>query len=154
MVGSGRVERAFMYKHILIPTDGSELSEKAVKHGIAIAKETKAEITGIMVSMPFYVFASDPDVLPQELYEKSTTSFANKCLNELKNTAEGVGVPCNIIHVEHTQPYQGILDAAKQEGCDLIVMASHGRRGISAIVLGSETVKVLTHSSIPVLVYR
>jgi nucleotide-binding universal stress UspA family protein len=100
------------------------------------------------------VFASDPDVLPQELYEESTTTFANKCLNELKSTAVAASVPCKIIHIEHSQPYQAIIHAAKREGCDLIVMASHGRRGVSAIILGSETVKVLTHSTIPVLVYR
>ena len=73
---------------------------------------------------------------------------------EFKAIAAAAGVSCNTIHVQHSQPYQAILDAAKNERCDLIIMASHGRRGISAIVLGSETVKVLTHSTIPVLVYR
>ena len=143
-----------MYQHILIPTDGSPLSRKAIEHGIAIAKETGAKVTGITVSTPYYVFASDPDLLSQDVYEKSTTAFANKCLIEFKAIAAAAGVSCNTIHVQHSQPYQAILDAAKNERCDLIIMASHGRRGISAIVLGSETVKVLTHSTSPVLVYR
>jgi len=143
-----------MYKHILIPTDGSELSKRAIEYGVALAKEMKAKVTGITASMPYYTFTTDPDIFPQDLYRSSTISFANKCLNDLKSVAMNSGVACNTIHVEDMQPYQAIIDAAKNEGCDLIVMASHGRRGMSAIVLGSETVKVLTHSTVPVLVYR
>jgi len=143
-----------MYKHILIPTDGSELSKRAIEYGVALAKEMKAKVTGITASMPYYTFTTDPEIFPQDLYRSSTISFANKCLNDLKSVAMNSGVPCNTIHMEDIQPYQAIIDAAKHEGCDLIVMASHGRRGMSAVVLGSETVKVLTHSTVPVLVYR
>ena len=81
-------------------------------------------------------------------------NFAVKCLDQVKTAALERDVSCDVIYVEHEHPYQAIIDAANNQHCDLIVMASHGRRGISAILLGSVTVKVLTHSTIPVLVYR
>ena len=145
-----------MYKHILIPTDGSDLSKDAVQYGISLAKSANAKVTGITVSTPFHVFAGNPDMLTDtsESYKKRMTTIATKYLGQVKDAAAGAGVSCDTVHVEHEHPFQAIIDAAKTKGCDLIVMASHGRRGISAIVLGSETVKVLTHSIIPVLVYR
>jgi nucleotide-binding universal stress UspA family protein len=144
-----------MYKHILIPTDGSDLSKDAVQYGISLAKSANAKVTGITVSTPFHVFATDPDMLTDtsESYKKRMTTIATKYLGQVKDAAAAAGVSCDTVHVEHEHPFQAIIDAAKTKGYDLIVMASHGRRGISAIVLGSETVKVLTHS-IPVLVYR
>jgi len=87
-------------------------------------------------------------------YKKHATAQAEKVLDTVSAAAKLAGVACETLHVEHEQVYQGIIDAASARGCDLIVMASHGRRGVSAVVLGSETVKVLTHSKIPVLVYR
>ena len=145
-----------MYKHILIPTDGSDLSKDAVQYGISLAKSANAKVTGITVSTPFHVFAVDSDMLTDtsESYKKRMTSVATKYLGQVKDAAAEAGISCDTVHVEHEHPFQAIIDAAKTKGCDLIVMASHGRRGISAIVLGSETVKVLTHSTIPVLVYR
>lgn len=143
-----------MYKHILVPTDGSELSRKAIEHAIALAKITGARVTGIMVSTPFYIFAGDLDLMTQEQYSKSIVAVAKRYLDQVKQIAAAADVPCDVIHAEEVLPHQGILDAAKYLHCDLIVMASHGRRGLSAVVLGSETVKVLTHSSVPVLVYR
>lgn len=145
-----------MYKHILIPTDGSDLSKNAAQHGIALAKAVTAKVTAITVSTPFHVFAADPDMLidTSESYKKRMTTIATKYLGQVKDAAAEAGVSCDTVHVEHEHPFQAIIDAAKTKGCDLIVMASHGRRGISAIVLGSETVKVLTHSTIPVLVLR
>jgi nucleotide-binding universal stress UspA family protein len=145
-----------MYKHILIPTDGSELARKAIPYGIALAKAVGAKVTGITVTVPFHVFAIDPDTLTDtaSTYTKRTTAVAEKYLGQVKDAAAAAGVGCTVIHAEHEQPYQAIIDAAKKNGCDLIVMASHGRRGVSALVLGSETVKVLTHSTVPVLVYR
>src|ERR1700736_2356986 len=145
-----------MYKHILIPTDGSDLSKDAVQYGISLAKSANAKVTGITVSTPFHVFAGNPDMLTDtsESYKKRMTTIATKYLGQVKDAAAGAGVSCDTVHVEHEHPFQAIIDEAKTKGCDLIVMASHGRRGISAIVLGSETVKVLTHSIIPVLVYR
>jgi nucleotide-binding universal stress UspA family protein len=145
-----------MYKHILIPTDGSDLSNKAIRHGVELAKATNARVTGITVTVPFHVFAIDPDMITDtpESYKKRTSAAATKYLTQVKDAATAVGVTCAMIHAEHEHPYRAIIDAANNNGCDLITMASHGRRGISAVVLGSETVKVLTHSNIPVLVYR
>ena len=145
-----------MYKHIIIPTDGSDLSNKAIRHGIALAKAINAKVTGITVTIPFHVFAIDPDTITDTVdsYRNRTSAAATKYLTQVKDAAAAVGVTCAVIHAEHEHPYSAIIDAANKNGCDLIAMASHGRRGISAVVLGSETVKVLTHSNIPVLVYR
>jgi nucleotide-binding universal stress UspA family protein len=144
-----------MFKHILIPSDGSDLSKDAVQYAISLAKSVNAKVTGIIVSIPFHVFTADVEMIEDtpESYKKRVAALATKYLEQVKDAAKA-GVSCDTIHVEHEHPYQAIIDAAKTKGCDLIVMASHGRRGISAIVLGSETVKVLTHSTIPVLVYR
>ncbi len=145
-----------MYKHILVPTDGSELSNNAIKHAVALAKATKANLTVLTVSLPYYTYVVDPDLstIGLEAYRESTAKLAKKYLDVAKNIAAASGVPCNTLYVENAQPYQAIIDVAKDRGCDLVVMASHGRRGLAAIVLGSETVKVLTHSTTPVLVVR
>lgn len=145
-----------MYKHILIPTDGSKLSEKAIDHGIALAKALNAKVTAITVSKPFHIFALDPSAVTDtpEQYKKHVASFSAKYLKAAKDAATAAGVSCDEVHVEHEHPYEVIIDTARNRKCDAIVMASHGRRGISAVVLGSETVKVLTHSTIPVVVVR
>ena len=145
-----------MYKHILIPTDGSDLSEQAINYGVALAKAVNAKVTGITVSTPFYIFAVEPHMVieTRESYTTRMSTVAAKLLARVEDAAAAAGVACEVVHAEHEHPYQAIIDTAITRGCDLIVMASHGRRGISAIVLGSETVKVLTHSTIPVLVYR
>ncbi len=141
-----------MYKHILIPTDGSDLSQEAIEHGIALAKAVGARVTALTVTEPFYVSAFEPSMVEQ--YKKHVAALATKHLGTAKNSASASNVPCELVRLEHEHPYQAIIDAAQARGCDLIVMASHGRKGISAIVLGSETVKVLTHSPIPVVVVR
>jgi len=145
-----------MYKHILIPTDGSELSAKAIKQGVALAKAIVAEVTAITVSETFHTFSVNPMVVTEtpEQYEKDTDARAEHYLALASNAANASRVPYEGIHVMHDHPYEAIIAAAKERGCDLIVMASHGRRGMSALVLGSETVKVLTHSNIPTLVCR
>jgi len=145
-----------MYKNILLPTDGSELASKAVKNGIAFAKETNARITVLTVSAPFHVFTFNTQAVEdtQEEYRKRMLEHTRKTLQSTADAAQAAGVGCETVHVEHEHPYQAIIDTAKGKGCDLIMMASHGRGGISAIVLGSETLKVLTHSKIPVLVHR
>jgi len=145
-----------MYKNILIPTDGSELSGKAIQHGVALAKALNAKVTAVTVSKPFHVFAIEPGMVTDtpESYAKRAAETAAKHLGAVKGAAAGAAVACDAIRVEHEHPYKAIIDTAKNRGCDAIVMASHGRHGVSAIVLGSETVKVLTHSTIPVLVYR
>ena len=145
-----------MYKHILIPSDGSELSKKAVDHGIGLAKALSAKVTAVTVSEPFHIFAVEPGMLtdtPDE-YEKRINALTGKYLKAAKDAATAAGVPCDVVHVEHEHPYETIIDTARKIGCDAIVMASHGRRGVSAIVLGSETVKVLSHSTIQVVVVR
>jgi nucleotide-binding universal stress UspA family protein len=141
-----------MYKHILIPTDGSDLSQMAIEHGIALAKAVGARVTTLTVTEPFYAYAFEPSVVDQ--YKKHVAALATKHLDIAKNAASGSNVPCELVRLEHAYPYQAIVDAAEARGCDVIVMASHGRKGISAVVLGSETVKVLTHSPVPVVVVR
>jgi nucleotide-binding universal stress UspA family protein len=128
-----------MYTNILIATDGSGLSEKAVMHGIALARRIGAKVTVLTVLPPFHMF---------------TAEYAEKTLGAAARLAQGAGLACEGLHVQHDFPYQAIIDTAASKGCDLIVMASHGRHGISGILLGSETMKVLTHSKIPVLVHR
>ena len=145
-----------MFKNILVATDGSDLAAKAVEQGVRFAKEIGARITAVTVTEPFHLFSVAPRQLeytPLE-YKKHAEAHAEKVLGTVSEAARAAGVACEILHVEHEQVYQAIIDAASARECDLIVMASHGRRGVSAVVLGSETVKVLTHSKIPVLVYR
>ena len=145
-----------VHTHILIPTDGSELSDEAIQYGTALAKTVNAKVTGITVSTPFHFLSVEPDMVTDTLesYRKRMTTVAAQRLAKVKEAADATGVSCEVMHVEHEHPYKAIIDVANNKACDLIVMASHGRRGISAIVLGSETLKVLTHSTIPVLVYR
>ena len=145
-----------MYAYILIPTDGSELAGKAVGHGIALAKRIGAKITALTVLPPFHMFTTDTQMLEDTpaQYKIRVQEDAKKTLGAVASAAKAAGVACETVQVEHEHPYQAIIDTAASKGCDLIVMASHGRHGISAIVLGSETVKVLTHTKIPVLVHR
>ena len=145
-----------MFKHILIPTDGSELSRKAILYGVQLAKESGAKVTAITVSDPYRAATMDTVLIPIDEgdYEEQSRLLSEKAMEQVKMAADAAGVPCETIREVHDQPYRAIIDAAHALGCDLIVMASHGRRGISALLLGSETVKVLTHSTIPVLVYR
>jgi nucleotide-binding universal stress UspA family protein len=145
-----------MYTNILIPTDGSELAGKAVQHGIALAKRIGAKTTALTVLPPFHIFTTDTQMIEDTpaQYQARMQKHAEKILAAVSHSAQVAGVVCETVHVEHEHPYQAIIDTAGSKGCDLIVMASHGRHGISAIVLGSETIKVLTHSKIPVLVHR
>lgn len=144
-----------MHRHILIATDGSELSRAAVVYGIALAKSVGAKATAITVT-PSHKFALAAGWLmdtAKEHHERMGL-LAEQYLGVVRDAAAAAGIECELVHREHDQPYQAIIDVAREKLCDLIVMASHGRRGLSAVVLGSETLKVLTYSSIPVLVYR
>jgi nucleotide-binding universal stress UspA family protein len=145
-----------MFKHILIPTDGSDLSRKAILYAVQLAKESGAKVTGLTVTEPYQAAGMDTVFVPVDLgdYEEQSRVLSEKAVEQVKMAAQAAGVPCETIREVHDQPYRAIIDAALALGCDLIVMASHGRRGISALLLGSETAKVLTHSTIPVLVYR
>ena len=146
-----------MYRHILIPTDGSELAEHAVTNGLSLARSVSAKVSIIVVETPFDVF-SVPESKVQQMPEafakhaEQIKKHATSVLNRAAEAAKRSGVSCDTIQVEHEQPYQAIITAAKDKGCDLIVMASHGRSGLSAVLLGSVTNKVLTHTKTPVLV--
>jgi nucleotide-binding universal stress UspA family protein len=148
--------REAMYKKILIPTDGSPLSAAAIAQGIALAKSIGAKVVGMTVSVPFHTFALDPMMVSdtKESYKKDCEEHAARHLGVIKTAASAAGVSCEVMHVNAEHPYEGIIDTAKTTGCDLVFMASHGRKGAAGLILGSETVKVLTHSKIPVLVCR
>ena len=144
-----------MFKNILVPTDGSDLAAKAVEQAILFAKETGAKITAVTVTEPSNLISVSPTQLYTPIeYQKHARAYAETVLGTVSDAAKSAGVACDTLHVAHEQVYQALIEAAEARKCDLVVMASHGRRGVSAVVLGSETVKVLTHSKIPVLVYR
>lgn len=148
-----------MFKHILIPTDGSELSGQAGRRAIELAKTLKAKVTLVLVSPTFRQLADEGLLLPEittdkRTWEKSASGRARKMLDAAAAEARDVGVPCKTTHVFRDQPHAAIVDTAKKSGCDLIVMGSHGYGGFKQWVLGSETTRVLSHSKIPVLVYR
>src|SRR5262245_3530292 len=151
------MRRNIMYRHILIPTDGSELARKAMHHGLALAKAVGSRVTVLTVEPSFDAYT----VPASRVYEMSgafaehterVKAHARGILDAIAEGARASGVVCETVQVEQDHPYQGIIDTAEQRGCDLIVMASHGRSGITAIVLGSVTTKVLTHTTIPFLV--
>jgi len=145
-----------MYKNILVTTDGSECSERSFGHAVELAKCVGAKLTAVTVTPPIQFLTVEGVVYPEdpERYKQITDAQAKAALDVIGKAAEAGGVPCELVQIESPQPYEGIIQTAKDKGCDLIVMASHGRRGISAFLLGSETQKALTHSTIPVLVYR
>ena len=140
-----------MYKHILIPTDGSERSEKAVKSGVQLAKALAAKVTGLYVIVDTTVAAG----IGKSMHGKEeAVKAAEAHLAVIGREARQLDVPHECFHAVHTSPYEEIIKVATTKGCDLIFMSSHGRRGISGLLLGSETMHVLTHCKIPVLVYR
>ena len=144
-----------MYKHILIPTDGSELSDMAITQGIALAKALHAKVTVLTVSPTFGTVVVDSVVTATpEQYRKDCEARAEKYLGVGTGAARAAGVPCETLHGVHDHPYQMILETATAQGCDLICMAPHGHRGVIGLVLGGETTRVLTHGKIPVLVCR
>ena len=146
-----------MYRNILIATDGSVLAEKAVSHGLQLAKSVGAKATAVIVEAPFNVYEV-PESRVQHMSEafaqhaEQIKQHATKVLSRVADAAKAAGVSCETVQVEHDHPYEAIIATANDKGCDLIVMASHGRSGISAVLLGSVTNKVLTHTKIPVLV--
>ena len=149
-----------MYKHILVPTDGSELSNKAVTHSINLAKTVRAKITAVHVVGSYHLALPDDGFATPEIpslkkrFEEEEATRAKKILGPIKESAKAAGVECDVIVATGEVPYEMIIDQATRFGCDLIIMASHGRSGLQGILLGSVTQKVLTHSKIPVLVCR
>ncbi|MFY0610384.1 MAG: universal stress protein [Hyphomicrobiaceae bacterium] len=145
-----------MYKNILVATDGTDLSAKAVQHGITLAKTVGAKVVGVTVTIPFdaYMTSEVAVAMDTNIFEERTAAMAKRCLDAVKELAERERVPCVTIRSQDDPIYEGIIDTAEKQRCDLIIMASHGRRGFTGLLLGSETTKVLTHSKIPVLVVR
>jgi nucleotide-binding universal stress UspA family protein len=148
-----------MFKHVLIGTDGSELAQKAEITGLTLAKELNAQVTAVTVTEPWEALsmaALAERGLPNPVadYDEAVATSANRILWGVAQTAKKVGVACTTVHSKDKYPAEGILETAKESGCNLIVMASHGRRGISRILLGSQATKVVTLSAIPVLVCR
>lgn len=146
-----------MFKNILIPTDGSEQSQRAVRTGVELAKLHQARITGIHVIPDYHLLiayegAFDP--VTEERIEEEAKARAEGYLAFIKKTANEAGIPCDTICETSDHPYDAILKTADAKGCDLILMTSHGRKGLAAVLLGSETRKVLTHAKVAVLVVR
>lgn len=147
-----------MFKHILIPTDGSPVSAKAVKAGIALAKRTGAKVTGYYAVEPVPVrlygegYVADRQMVAE--FERRAVAAAKKNVAALARAARKAGVRCETLVRTARTPYEGIVETAKRRRCDLILMASHGYRGLMRLTLGSVTDKVIQLSRIPVLVYR
>lgn len=149
-----------MYKHILVSTDGSDLAEIGVSHGLSLAKSLGAEVVAVTVTEPFPIYGSasaagwlpDGEIIAE--YEKSQKDEADKILERVKVAAEKLDVPVKTVHIPNALPAEAILDTAKAEGSSLIVMSSHGRRGLGRLLLGSQASEVLANSPVPVLIVR
>jgi nucleotide-binding universal stress UspA family protein len=147
-----------MFKHVLIPTDGSELAAKAIDAGVALAKEMGARVTGFYAEEPRPMHLHvDGYRIEEELgreLDRRAREYAERSVARIAQAAGAAGVPCEVRIARGDKPYQAIVAAAQAQKCDAIFMASHGHRGVSALLLGSVTNGVLTHSKIPVLVFR
>jgi nucleotide-binding universal stress UspA family protein len=145
-----------MFKHLLVPTDGSELSEAAIQAAVQFAKSINAKVTGFHAMPKFHLVAYGPEMVTdtREEFAKDVKAHADRFLAVIMRATKAADVPCETVLKTTDYPYEAIIATAKEKGCDLIMMASHGRRGVQAFLLGSETQKVLTHSKIPVLVFR
>ncbi len=148
-----------MYRHILFPTDGSILSAKAMQHTLRFAKSVGARVTAVNVVPEYQSIMDEGFAAPvagtlKKRYDEAMSRQSQKILDEFRMAAGTAGVACDASAVISGTPYDAIIKQARKAKCDLIMMASHGRKGLSSILLGSETVKVLTHSNIPVLVVR
>lgn len=145
-----------MYKRILLPTDGSDASRRAVLAGVDFARSVNAEVVAMTATPAFHSFTTKAEMLEQtsEQYAQSSRERGQRLLDDVAAVARDAGVSCTGVQLVSDNPYEAIISAARDNHCDLIVMASHGHRGIKGLLLGSETQKVLVHSAIPVLVHR
>lgn len=147
-----------MFKNILVPTDGSELSNGAVRRAVTFAREAGAQVVFFYAQpdfpMPIYGEGALIDPTTPEQFAQAAAKEADAILAQARSVAEAAGVATVTDTMVNEIPYEAIIDAANRHGCDLIFMASHGRRGLASLLLGSETQKVLTHSKVPVLVFR
>jgi nucleotide-binding universal stress UspA family protein len=145
-----------MYSHILVATDGSPLAAKAVTHGLSLARALGARVTAVTVTEPWATVAP-PEVLNEPFvqgFEQAANEEAKRILDSVEAAAKAAGVACSVSHVRDRFPAEGILEATASSRADLIVMASHGRRGLAKFLLGSQATEVLTHSTVPVLICR
>jgi nucleotide-binding universal stress UspA family protein len=144
-----------VFKHILLPTDGTPASEAAIESCIRFARATGAAITGVHVMPVMHLFTYEPGVTESvhAQVRQENERHAKRYLEHIEQMAVAAGVTCNTLLVTSDYPFEAIIDAARNGNCDLIAMASHGRKGVRAMLLGSETHKVLTHSAIPVMVF-
>ena len=145
-----------MYTHILLPTDGTPSSKDAIQKCMRFAKALNAKVTGLHVVPQYHMFSYQPEMLDDssDKFAKECQAQAERFLSEVELEAKEFRVVCDTLVLTNDHPYEAIIHAAENRGCDLIAMASHGRKGIKALLLSSETQKVLAHSKIPVLVYR
>ncbi|MED5618695.1 universal stress protein [Ideonella sp. BN130291] len=144
-----------MYQRILVPTDGSDITAKAVQTAIGLARRLGAQLFTISVKEPFpYSAISEMQPTPPQEFFDAQERIASGRVQQVVEAARVADLPCQAHTLEALHPWEAIVDYARQQGCDLIVMASHGRRGMASLLLGSETQKVLTHSTIPVLIVR
>jgi nucleotide-binding universal stress UspA family protein len=147
-----------MFKHILIPTDGSTIAAKAIGAGVRLAAEMGAKVTGLHAQQPrplhLHVngYAVEKDLIAE--LDRRSHQFAERCVAQIEDAARADGVAFESVVVKSIRPYEAIIHAAQERGCDAIFMASHGHRGLDGLLLGSVTQQVLTHSTIPVLVFR
>ncbi len=145
-----------MFRHILIATEGSAVGDKAVGQGLEVAAKFGAKVTIVKVTEMWSALdVAGRDALARiETYEKAAADAAKATLEKAREAAENAGVPCETLHVPDRSPADGIVATAEAMGCDLIVMGSHGRRGINKLLLGSQAQNVLTHTKKPVLIAR
>ena len=147
-----------MFKNILIPTDGSVLSRKAFKAGVALARAVGARVTGFYSPEPYEILAYGeyfpPDLMSRAEWDSRSKKTAARFLAAIEKEAKAAGVKYSGFSLDSVAPWEAIVDAAKKKQCDLIFMASHGRTGISGLLIGSQATKVLSHSKVPVLVYK
>jgi len=148
-----------VFKHILLPTDGSKLSSKATRQGIALAKSLRAKVTFLHVMPEYQAVIEETFFVPavvsfQQQFDEESRKRAQKVLASAQAAAKAAGVASEAVALTSAAPYEAIVKQAKKSKCDLVMMASHGRKGLSSLLLGSETTQVLTHSKLPVLVVR
>jgi nucleotide-binding universal stress UspA family protein len=147
-----------MFKNILIPTDGSALSRKAIKAGVALARAIGARVTGFHSPEQYEILAYGeyfpPELISRAEWDKRSKATAARFLAVIEKEAAAAGVKFSGVSLDSVSPWEAIVEAAKKKKCDLIFMASHGRRGLSGLLLGSQAAKVLSHSKVPVLIYK
>jgi nucleotide-binding universal stress UspA family protein len=145
-----------VFKHILIATDGSDLAQEAVQQGLELARHLKATVTAITVTAPWPVAGTGAlmATIPFQEYQKVVTQHAEEILAPVRDHAGQLGVACDTVHASDEYPAEAIIEHAKAKSCDLIVMASHGRRGLAKILLGSQATRVLAYSQVPVLICK